>query len=315
MSMSIVKSFIRPMWEYGMGVEVLPKGVVDDIQRVQNMALRKVLSAGRGTSIAAMHIMCKMEYVEVRNQQLNMQYFQEVFHGEKKRHPIGKVARKESKGWRKLSAKSSIKRFIVKNIWGKRVVSGESFSKEDVGRLNRQRWRKERKDSRVCHGLRLATVGQGDPMMHVLGLSRRELYYLWQWKLGTCGGQWRRCTACASPLSREHFLQCGGADRRIKEILRELGNRRIRWPGTVHRLNWMLESDALRESEDKVIIYKELATLLEACRVVTMEWEIKGDTYEDDEDPNEALNVKLRALRDRLKNKPRRKFKAISRRG
>ena len=307
MSIAIVKGFIRPMWEYGMAVEILPNKVIDKIQKVQNMALRKVLSTGKGTSIAAMHVMCKLEYVDMRNQQLNMQYFREVFNGEKSKHPIGRVVRKAGKKWKSLTARSSIKKFIERNKWGDRILKGEWPEKEEVEKLNCQKWRKERKDSKVSLGIPREVAGKGDPLLQVVGLSRRECYNLWQWKLGACGGSWRRCHNCNLSLSRDHFLECGGAVSRLKEMLREKGNRRIRWPGQVQRLNWLLNRDDITLQQ-----YKEIAGLVEKCQGTTRGWSTTEEEYDDDENPDEALNKKLAKMREGMRVK-RKKVPAIPR--
>ena len=55
MNLNIYKTYIRPMLEYGFQLQLLPKGVLKKLQKVENVALQKMLLAGKTTSSAAMH--------------------------------------------------------------------------------------------------------------------------------------------------------------------------------------------------------------------------------------------------------------------
>ena len=189
------------------------------------------------------------------------------------------------------------------NLWGKEVLKQNVLDPEVIRRDVIKKWKEERKKGAVCLDRRATWIGYGDPLLRVIGLSRREMFYLWQWKLGVCGGSWRRCKVCNNPLSREHFLICGEGDKVIKEIVRKLGNRRVRWKSVSQRLNWILDSDQLQMHPKKLVMYKKLAAMIEVCKIMCLGWEVNERQYSDDEDPKEKLNSKLKTLREKWEKK------------
>jgi hypothetical protein len=70
----IFKAFVRPIYEYGMAIETIPKKQCELIQKTQNTGLRMIMSLARNTSIHAMHIMTLIEMIETRNEILNFNF-------------------------------------------------------------------------------------------------------------------------------------------------------------------------------------------------------------------------------------------------
>jgi hypothetical protein len=315
MSIAIFKSFIRPLWEYGMGLTILPECVLNAIQAVQNTALRRILSCGKSTSIYMLHSLLGIEFVKDRNNKLNAEYMQQVLYGRKRCHPVGRLMRESVKRLNKLPAGSFIKRFWKYNRWRVRMVregyiENKLYEKDRVKRLLRLR-------RTSCAGLARSKiwVTDGDPLLRDSGSSRRIMYQLWQWKLGNCGGSWRKCTHCSELLSKDHFLTCGGGGKLIRKILRKLGNRRIRWKDNSQRLNWILDSMELEENSQREQLYHHIGEMLEQCRVKTMDWMVNdGISYAGDNDPQESINKRLAVMRASLERRRKKKILIVRRR-
>lgn len=71
---AVYQTFIRPMMEYGLGVDILPASAIKTLQDTQNFAFRKLLSVGHQTSISGMHKMLNLAPIQTRNQVLNAKY-------------------------------------------------------------------------------------------------------------------------------------------------------------------------------------------------------------------------------------------------
>ncbi len=73
-SINLYRAFIRPVFEYGAALRILPQKLLEALQKTQNMALRTILSGNRSTSINAMHKLLLMEKFARRNEILNMSF-------------------------------------------------------------------------------------------------------------------------------------------------------------------------------------------------------------------------------------------------
>ena len=82
------KQFIRPLFEYGINISILPKGVVKKIQSTQSSILNKILSVEVSTSVAAVHLILGIEPVAVRNTVLFTKYINNLKVGEKSKLPV-----------------------------------------------------------------------------------------------------------------------------------------------------------------------------------------------------------------------------------
>ena len=299
MSLAVYKSFIRPMMEYGLAVAILPKGVITMLQQVQNMALRKILGVGNNTSILAMHVMCNIEMMASRNQILNLVYFQRVLSPDRANLPASLVVSREMELINRLKGSSMVKRFVSKNYWGTRVKNGEDISKvmvqaslntSTVGALASS-------SAAICQRIHPDIVGSGDVIiLDAGGMARKDCWYLWQWKLGLCGGKWRICHHCQQELSSEHFLSCGNALDTILALEEVLLIEDV-LPTLRERMDRLLQLTSELPEPRRILILKQIASSMEQCRVITMDWQLREDPYSDDEDPEETYNVRLRESR------------------
>ena len=307
MSLHIYKAFIRPMMEYGLGLGIVPTNVMKRLQNVQNIALRKILGVGKNVSVSAMHILCNIEFMSMRNQFLNMKYFEDILKGNRKDHPVGELIRMESNQYQAIRGHNLFRRFRKKNKWSELSLRVDPIEEIDILRVQLEMWRGHANGSTCARFDCDAVLGAGDTLLTVMELSRRELLYLWHWKLGICGGGWRRCHHCQNPLTHEHFLTCGGAQAVLEPMMEELG---IDFDDQVYdvvaacdtiinKINWKEHGGINR--------YRRIAGMLEQCRVITMDWRNLEPDYEDDESPFEALNRKITLMRQQTRERRARK--------
>jgi hypothetical protein len=73
-STNVYRAFVRPVLEYGLALAPMTAKELEPLQKVQNMALRAVLSAPRHTSINALHKLLQVPPVAVRNEILNAKF-------------------------------------------------------------------------------------------------------------------------------------------------------------------------------------------------------------------------------------------------
>jgi hypothetical protein len=113
---NIFKSFIRPIYEYGMALLEWPAPQRDAIQKVQNMGLRCLFSASRTTSINAMHKLAQVPLARDRNTLLNARFFGQLQNNSNATIPAVNLFWKGMPK-RNRNAKSLISRVQKNRLW------------------------------------------------------------------------------------------------------------------------------------------------------------------------------------------------------
>ena len=322
MSLNIYKSFIRPMMEYGLALQLVPKSILRQLQNVQNLALRRIASVNKSTSIAALHSIFGLESMAERNQLLNMKYFSTIINGYRKNHPVGEVIQKEREDIRKVKGASLLKLFMKNSKWNNIIIDVGRSPTIDELEGSRVNSIINMKNKGGKNSQKLSNIGIGAPhvMLSNAGqLSRQNIHHLIQWLLGKMNNHLGNCQICDGKISTEHMLQCGGAEREIIQLC------------TTYNIVLRPADNTLVEKMDRIICtmnswrefnkhaYTQLAELVEVVKIRTLGWEKRDvNIYSDDEDANEILNERLRMRIEkhltRVKQKKRKKVPTISRR-
>ena len=308
MNLNAYKSYIRPMIEYGLGLQIIPSRVIGQLQLVQNMALRRMSSINKTTSIAALHIIYGLEYMEERNQILNMKYFNKLIKGNKKAQAVGKVVINEmAVPQSKLKGGSLVNKFRKQNKWRNKIIAGNGkILQKDITRSKEDNLLSHKNNGgKISQRLDIRNIGQPtDIFKHAGELTRLEGYLIQQWLLGKSTSYTISCKICGMKLHDEHLLNCGGGKEKIELIRRKyhitLGASNItlknKLDETITRIG--------REKTFQVGIYKEIANLLIECKRKTMGWEKREvDIYSDDEDENENINKRLKQRKEEYRRK------------
>ncbi len=84
------KMFIRPMIEYGLSIGCVPDEVISELQKFQNLAIRKAFSLGRNVSINGMHHLTGIQFIEHRIWDLSARFHLNILNlPDKNETPIG----------------------------------------------------------------------------------------------------------------------------------------------------------------------------------------------------------------------------------
>ena len=311
MSLSIYKSYIRPMIEYGLALQILPKKVLTDLQRVQNMALRRMTSVNRTTSVAALHTIYGLESMEERNHNLTMKYFNKAINGDKKTHTVGKVIAKEMNlAQKRLKGGSLVNKFKRQCKWKDKVVKeGGKITKIDIKRSQEDSiFIFRTKGGKVSNRLDIRGIGKANSILtNAIELPRLHVYLLIQWLVGKSTSYKIYCKICGINLHDDHLLECGGAKTELTTIQ---NNYNIIIGSEYYTLRERLDRLLTLVARKQVFLleaYKDIAKVLLECKIRTMGWENREkDTYSDDDDPMEPLNNRL-TVRLKIQNSKRRR--------
>ena len=176
------------MIEYGIALQILPMKVINQLQRVQNLALRRMTSVNPSTSIAALHVIYGLESIEERNHTLNMKYFNKVINGSKKSHTVGIVVSKELMlAQRKLKGGSLVIKFKKKCKWRDKIMNnGGKILKMDMQRSKEDSILIiKTKGGKVSNRLDTRNIGQANKILtNAIHLSRMDVYLIIQWLVG-----------------------------------------------------------------------------------------------------------------------------------
>jgi hypothetical protein len=274
----VYKSFIRPLFEYGLALTLIPKPVIASLQKVQNEALRRILSTAHDTSIPAMHAFLNVDYIEFRNQLLQMKYYYSVLRLKRSKHPIGALTRASLSEYRSLSTESWILNMAKRNWWRQHITASTlPIDTRCILEVRRNVFKKIFVRSSVLATWPLTNVSEGKPHPLVkspLLRDRLSRYAITQFLFGQCGQGWRCCHHCNSELSRSHFLDCGGMVPLISSLTYMFSFPSV---SPLVDLLSILHSDTIfvrhpTSRDGYTLVLQTIGQALQTCRVKTMNW-------------------------------------------
>jgi hypothetical protein len=92
-SATLYKSFVRPVFEYGLALKTNQTATLDSLRRTQSFALRLIFSAQRNTSLNAMQKLLVIEPIATRNLILNLKFAARLHNSNDSRIPAVKIWR------------------------------------------------------------------------------------------------------------------------------------------------------------------------------------------------------------------------------
>jgi Reverse transcriptase (RNA-dependent DNA polymerase) len=214
-SKNLYKTFIRPILEYGLQLEVLYKVDIKAAQSVQNMALRCMLSAQRFTSIASMHKLLQLETMELRNQIINSRYLGKLCNSEDESIPAVAVF-----NYLKSSNKDYRSKITKKNPHF--ILDDPILSKTDIKRIIQEELAQQRETDTVAGTL---LYREKDQVRHYLALKsktpRKIRIALSRWNTGQVVRH-DTCFTCGGVATRKHALTCSGGNSIIQKLKQKL---------------------------------------------------------------------------------------------
>jgi hypothetical protein len=228
-SINLYKTFIRPTLEYGMQLMIYPTEEIQAIQKIQNTALRSILSAPKTTSINAMHKLLHIPFIKERNIELQARFHGQLHNNRNATIPAVNIW---WKGKLNSNRSSLIYQAQQKNpLWlqtnkrphgfnGNNLTRGQNQIQEPLTKAFRYNWHKQKictldRDTNNVAGSIL--LEPKDPLRaclkpSVLPMEQRVAIVKWI----TGGVARHKPCLCGVELSREHAINCSGAGELIQ---------------------------------------------------------------------------------------------------
>jgi Reverse transcriptase (RNA-dependent DNA polymerase)/Endonuclease-reverse transcriptase len=241
-SVHLYKSFIRPVFEYGAALRILPANITEKLQRVQNQALRVILGGNRSTSINSLHKLLLMEKFETRNILLNMAFIGRLHNSRDRAIPAVRYWREElqnvqpTRVWKNSDSLTRVGR--SNPLWTRANLISHlanplrrEVHKPDLAIDDQLKKKIKRKNIiSLDHGhANIAgsiEVDEKERIRHVLKSAafnggRRKRITFSRWLIGAVANH-QACFQCsqvgiAQELSREHALNCSGVIEDLEE--------------------------------------------------------------------------------------------------
>ena len=295
-SISVYKSFLRPIMEYGLGLTILPSGVLNTLQLVQNEALRRILNGTKTTSVMALHVITSIPSIADRNQELNGRYFNILLNGSKKDLPVGHFFRSLYQEKASLYKRSLISLFKKSSKWSKEVYFNSMPPLQDIRRARLADLDKNQANSRDQTSKRLPppTLQRYNHLLkHGWKLPRVILNELYSYKLNKIPR--RACLVCGRSTSLMHLLICGEMKEALETIMKEnnidISESNLQERYILDKILWKLDTS----KETPLHIYQQVGEqiLVAKSKILLDQFKSNDEFDDDDNDPMDELNIQL----------------------
>ena len=290
-SITVYKSFLRSMMEYGLCLKVLLKKDVHILQKVQNAALRYMLSANKSTSIGALHIVTEIEPLASRNVEINARFFNSLLHGEKKDLPAGQLVKtlNQSKG----PKASLVQTFKSSSPWIEEVGSGKLPSLPDLKKLRTVdlcKYQTSCRDAASGHLLPPRGPHKNNLLKWAYKIPRNLVKELYCFKLAKFPRQ--ECIKCKGVFTVEHLFKCGSLEASLREltITHDIKPLTGKGSATLHEL--LRRLDAWRRPP--IELYCHIGEALLDAKSKTLATQIirkEEEDFSDDDRPEDPYNI------------------------
>lgn len=246
---NLYKSFIRPIIEYGMQLSILDQKAMQVASRTQNFALRLALSLHQRSSGNAVMKLMQIEPISIRNQVVLMKYCARLHNSNDKsipavvlwRHAYANNAKNTTPWYCRKSELNFIANFIP--LFGRRWISGKHKLEEAFKDKTQVKKFIQGKISLMDNNLNnvagVIDYQTGDPFRYILtsnSVSNEIKIPVIRWLTGTIAVH-KPClnNNCGEELSRNHAVECSGAQDFLKRKYREefLEMERSNYRGTI----------------------------------------------------------------------------------
>ena len=221
---SVYKSFIRPSLEYGLALQMIPNDILNDIQKIQVLALRRIFCCPPTVSQDLLHVIPAVEPMSFRNMRLNARYINCVLNGNKKELPVGILYNNlMNSGVIDGVGPSILSNFVRFNPLSDLIITNEMPDENIMKEMKSQAISKMLMNGILngksgCRRLDKNNYSGSRDMLlfpnNYALLPRRTVYILLQWKFNLFGTHFRRCELChqAKNIDRNHVLECSTID-------------------------------------------------------------------------------------------------------
>ena len=289
-SITVYKSFLRSMMEYGFCLKVLAKKEVEILQKVQNSALRSMLSANKSTSIGAMHLLTEIEPLAFRNAEVHARFFNSLFNGAKKDLPSGQLVQNlySSKG----PKGSLVQAFKTSSPWVQEVIDGKLPSLPDMKKLrtvNLCKYQASLRDAASGHILPPRGPSKNNLLKWSYRLPRYIMKELYCFKLGKFPRQ--ECFKCKGIFTAEHLFKCGRLQHRLEELTVIYNFNPLIGKGAMSLHDLLRRLDTMKKPPMEA--YQDIGEALLEAKSKTLSTQFAKDeeAFSDDDRPEDPYNI------------------------
>jgi hypothetical protein len=222
-SIRIFKTFIRPSYEYGQALCCYNGQALDRIQKIQNLALRTIVSAARNTSTDGLHKLLRIPKVKFRNQELAARFCASLHNNKCRKIPAVRL------WWNGIQSQdvprtSLIHHMTSKNpLWNQqrkishlqnRLSNEPSLVLPPSTPEQRHLWNATHitnlnTDKSTIAGAILCEINDDYRAILKPGIvDLRQKMAIIKWILGGVATHQRTCQVCNRELSRSHAIDC-----------------------------------------------------------------------------------------------------------
>jgi len=293
-SITVYKSFLRSMMEYGMCLKVLLKKDVLILQKVQNAALRRVLSANKSTSIGALHILTEIQPLAMRNIEINARFFNSLLHGEKKDLPAGQLV--NTLYYSKGPKASLVQAFKISSPWVQEVISGTLPSLPDLKKrrtVDLGIYQATLKDATSGELLRPRGPNKNNLIKWAYKIPRNLMKEIYCFKLKKFPRQ--ECLKCKGWFTCEHLFTCGSLQTALHELTITYNLKPLigRGAATLHELFRRLDD----MKKPPMGMYCDIGSALLIAKSKTLATQIalgEEDDFSDDDREEDPYNILIK---------------------
>ncbi len=278
-SLAMYRTFVQPLFEYGLALKTLDKTELAPIQQVQNFALRSIFSVARSTSIAALHRLLCLPPMGYRNKELQARYFSKLHNDTTSNNPASRVY------WN-LKQSAPDPRSLVWNLTRKNDIFPKGNLINRVMRIFGHRLDKEAFPSGLLRQLRFSAIEntatnqtnvggvipvlsslQHSPLVTRNDIDRTTQRALILWRLGRIA--YHQPCRCGEEASRIHALECSGAAEYLLNYLPVLINPRY---AHLNLLDAAINSHTFKAQHDRTTAHLATAIGIVLHRCFGIRW-------------------------------------------
>ncbi len=258
------KTFLRPLLEYGMAVDIIPNEEMKVIQLAQNQALRSMFSTAHTTSTAAVHKLAGVPSMESRNRSLFATFYKKL------KAKIQVRAHNEQKSLTVYRANDTKFMEKIKSDETWRLLDEQKHTNRDSLQILKKRIQANsiqemtKKQGNVADVIWTNEALKPNPLLKCK-IERNRLKTLIHWRLGRVAFH-QECRNCStnSTLSRQHAVTCTDAETKLSRFT----------PQTRSRHGTIID-DVLNNSkylQDDYECLEEICKVIQEIRILCLGW-------------------------------------------
>jgi hypothetical protein len=221
-AVTIYKAFIRPQLEYALCTKILNQTEIEILQKVQNLALRTVLSCARSTSTTATHKLLGIPTMKCRNELLaynNARRMEAILeedgdnwtnylHIKVLRNTKAMLHSRQTPEILRLLKENQFNHFLIEQGIARWKEVKDKYILESVNRLC--------KPGDIGDSIRFTEVAVNDLYNKHCWLNQEAIRHITLWRIGRLSRH-VICDTCGEVCDREHVLLCSGAQEQLEK--------------------------------------------------------------------------------------------------